>query len=145
VLVEVIARCCRLKADVVEKDEREETGLRAVLNYGHTFGHAFESLSGYGNLLHGEAIAVGMCCAARLAEILGRVDKKFVERQRNLLETLELPVKTPPLDPDKILEAMMHDKKVRHGKLRFVLPSRMGSVELVDDVDPDDIRAALEG
>jgi 3-dehydroquinate synthase len=145
VLVEVIARCCRLKADVVEKDEREETGLRAVLNYGHTFGHAFESLSGYGNLLHGEAIAVGMCCAARLAEILGRVDKKFVERQRNLLETLELPVKTPPLDPNKILEAMMHDKKVRHGKLRFVLPSRMGSVELVDDVDPDDIRAALEG
>ncbi len=96
------------------------------------------------------------CCTARrwpsacaalpgLPEILGRVDKKFVQRQRKLLETLELPVKTPPLDPDKILSAMMHDKKVQHGKLRFVLPSRLGSVELVDDVDPEDIRAALEG
>jgi 3-dehydroquinate synthase len=144
VLVGVIARCCRLKADVVEKDEREETGLRAALNYGHTFGHAFESLSGYGNLLHGEAVAMGMCCAARLAEILGRVDGNFVERQRNLLETLHLPVQTPPLDADKILEAMMHDKKVRHGKLRFVLPSRMGSVELVGDINPSDISAALE-
>ncbi|MGA2798286.1 MAG: 3-dehydroquinate synthase [Thermoguttaceae bacterium] len=145
VLVEVIARCCRLKAGIVEKDEFEESGLRAVLNYGHTFAHAFESLSGYGNLLHGEAVAIGMCCAARLAEILGRVDKKFVQRQYKLLETLELPVNTPPLDPDKILSAMMHDKKVQHGKLRFVLPSRLGSVELVDDVHTDDIRAALEG
>ncbi len=144
VLVDVVARCCRLKAGIVEKDEFEETGLRAVLNYGHTFGHAFETLSGYGNLLHGEAVAIGMCCAARLAEILGRVDKKFVQRQRKLLETLQLPVKTPPLEPDKILSAMMHDKKVQHGKLRFVLPSRMGSVDLVDDVDPEDIRAALE-
>jgi len=145
VLVHIIARCCRLKADVVENDEREETGLRAVLNYGHTFGHAFESLSGYGKLLHGEAVAIGMCCAARLAEILVRVDRQFVERQCNLLKTLELPVKTPRLDPDKILSAMMHDKKVQHGKLRFVLPSRLGSVELVGDVDPDDVRAALEG
>lgn len=144
VLVEVIARCCRLKAGVVEKDEREESGLRAALNYGHTFGHAFESLSGYGKLLHGEAVAIGMCCAARLAECLGRVDRGFVERQRNLLAALELPVNTPRLDHDKIVSAMMHDKKVQHGKLRFVLPSRLGGVELVGDVDPDDIRAALE-
>jgi 3-dehydroquinate synthase len=144
VLVQIIARCCRLKADVVEKDEREETGLRAVLNYGHTFGHAFESLSGYGNLLHGEAVSIGMCCAARLAEILGRVDRQFVERQCNLLKTLELPVQTPGLNSDKILSAMMHDKKVQHGKLRFVLPSSLGSVELVGDVDPNDVRAALE-
>ena len=142
VLVEVVARCCRLKAGIVEKDEFEESGLRAVLNYGHTFGHAFESISGYGKLLHGEAVAIGMCAAARLAEILGRVDKQFVQRQRNLLETLQLPVSAPPLDPDKILAAMMHDKKVQHGKLRFVLPSRLGSVELVDDVDANSIRAA---
>jgi 3-dehydroquinate synthetase len=128
----------------VEKDEREETGLRAALNYGHTFGHAFESLSGYGNLLHGEAISIGMCCAARLAKILGSVDGQFVDRQRNLLETLELPVKTPRLDPDKILSAMMHDKKVQYGKLRFVLPSRLGAVELVGDIDPDNVRKALE-
>jgi 3-dehydroquinate synthase len=144
VLVEVVARCCRLKADVVEKDEREESGLRAVLNYGHTFGHAFESLSGYGALLHGEAVSIGMCCAARLAEKLGRVDRQFVERQRNLLEALHLPTQTPDLDRDKILSAMMHDKKVQHGKLRFIMPNRLGSVELVGDIDPAAVRAALE-
>ena len=144
VLINVIARCCRLKADVVEKDEREESGLRAVLNYGHTFGHAFEALSGYGTLLHGEAVSIGICCAARLAEILGRVDKKFVERQRNLLNVLNLPIETPKLDADKILDSMMHDKKVEHGKLRFILPSRMGSVELVGNIESDDVRDALE-
>ena len=74
VLRSVVARCCRLKADVVEQDERETTGLRAVLNYGHTFGHALETESGYGEFLHGEAVAIGMVCAARLAERLGRVD-----------------------------------------------------------------------
>jgi 3-dehydroquinate synthase len=144
VLTNVVARCCRLKADVVEQDEREETGLRAVLNYGHTFGHAFETLSGYGNLLHGEAVAIGMCCAARLAKRLGRVDAKFVERQLNLLETLKLPIATPDLDRQKILSAMTRDKKVEHGKLRFVLPCRMGSVELVSDIDQSEVRAALE-
>ncbi len=77
----VIARCCRLKADVVEADERETGGGRAVLNYGHTFAHALETVTGYGELLHGEAVAIGMMCAARLAERLGRVDAAFVERQ----------------------------------------------------------------
>jgi 3-dehydroquinate synthase len=144
VLIKVISRCCRLKADVVEKDEREETGLRAVLNYGHTFGHAFESLSGYGKLLHGEAVSIGMCCAARLAAILNRVDKQFVERQQKLLEVLELPIETPKLNHDQILSSMMHDKKVEHGKLRFVLPSRMGCVELVGNIEPEDVLAALE-
>ena len=79
--IRAIARSCRLKADVVEKDEREETGLRAVLNYGHTFAHAFETLTGYGELLHGEAVSIGMMCAARLAQRLGRVDAAFVARQ----------------------------------------------------------------
>ena len=144
VLVPVIARCCRLKADVVEKDEREETGLRAVLNFGHTFGHAFESLSGYGKLLHGEAVAIGMVCAARLAERLGRIDAQVTARLRALLETLGLPVEVPKLDHKKILDAMMHDKKVEHGRLRFVLPCRMGHVELVADVDPADVEATLK-
>lgn len=144
VLINVIARCCRLKADVVEKDEREETGLRAILNYGHTFGHAFESLSGYGKLLHGEAVSIGMCCAARLANILNRVDKDFVKRQQNLLKTLKLPTETPQLGYDKILSSMMHDKKVEHGKLRFILPSRLGSVELVGNVEPENVQKALE-
>jgi 3-dehydroquinate synthase len=144
VLAHVIARCCRLKADVVENDEFERSGLRAVLNYGHTFGHAFEALSGYGKLLHGEALAVGMLCASRLAVRLGRIDTALVERQHHLLEALCLPVALPKLDPERIMETMMHDKKVHHGKLRFVLPTRMGHVELVGDIQPDDVRAALE-
>ncbi len=81
VLRHVIARCCRLKADIVEQDEREVTGLRAVLNYGHTIGHAVESLSGYGTLLHGQAVAIGMVCASRLAERLGRIDASVVARE----------------------------------------------------------------
>ena len=144
VLTEVIARCCRLKADVVEQDEREETGVRAVLNYGHTFAHAFETLSGYGEILHGEAVAIGMLCASRLAERLGRIDAALTERQHKLLSALELPVDVPELERDEILRAMAHDKKVEHGKLRFILPSRLGHVELVAGVAPEAVRAALE-
>jgi 3-dehydroquinate synthase len=145
VLAHVIARCCRLKADVVERDEREETGLRAVLNYGHTFAHALEALSGYGKLLHGEALAIGMVCASRLAERLGRIDARITQRQRGLLEALGLTVEMPQLDRDQILGAMAHDKKVQHGQWRFVLPSRMGHVELVGRIDPSDLRAVLGG
>ena len=144
VLTHVIARCCRLKADVVENDEREETGLRAVLNYGHTFAHPLEALSGYGEILHGEAVAIGMLCASRLAERLGRVDAALTERQHALLTALGLPVDVPDLDRQQIVDNMMHDKKVEHGRLRFVLPSRMGHVELVGDVDPAAVRAALD-
>lgn len=143
-LVHVITRCCRLKADVVEKDEREETGLRAVLNFGHTFGHAFETLLGYGALLHGEAVAIGMVCAARLAERLGRVDGQLTNRLGSLLETFGLPVDVPKLDAENVLDAMMHDKKVQHGKLNFILPSRLGHVELVGNIDSNEVRAALE-
>lgn len=145
VLREVVARCCRLKADVVEKDEREETGLRAVLNYGHTFAHAFEALTHYHQLLHGEAVAIGMLCASRLAEHLGRVDEAFTGRQHDLLAALRLPIELPRLNRDQILRAMMHDKKVEHGRLRFVLPTRMGHVELVGGIEPDDVRSALSG
>ncbi len=145
VLAEVIARCCRLKADVVEQDEREESGPRAVLNYGHTFAHPLESLPGYGEILHGEAVSIGMLCASRLAERLGRIDASMTERQRALLEALGLPVAMPQLDHERVLESMMHDKKVQHGKLRFVLPSRMGHVELVGDVEAAEVRAVLDG
>ena len=143
VLHHVIARCCELKATVVEADEREETGARAVLNYGHTFCHAFETTAGYGELLHGEAVSIGMLCASRLAERLGRVDHKLTERQYKLLLALHLPVVAPQCDPERLLAAMMHDKKVEHGRLRFVLPTRLGHVELVSDVDPSDVAIAL--
>jgi 3-dehydroquinate synthase len=144
VLTQTVARCCRLKADVVEKDEREETGLRAILNFGHTFGHSFETLLGYGTLLHGEAVAIGMVCAARLAERLGRTDATLTARLHSLLQTFGLPVDVPALDPEKILDSMMHDKKVQHGKLHFVLPSRMGHVELVGNIAAADVLAALK-
>jgi 3-dehydroquinate synthase len=144
VLGRVVARCCRLKADVVERDEHEQSGLRAVLNFGHTFGHAFEAIGGYGTILHGEAVAIGMVCAARLAERLKRVDAKFTSRVRSLLETFGLPVQVPNLDRRQMLDSMMHDKKVQHGRLSFVLPSRMGQVELVGGVAEADILTVLE-
>jgi 3-dehydroquinate synthase len=143
VLTPIVVRCCRLKADVVEKDEREETGLRAILNYGHTFCHALEAATGYQQLLHGEGVAIGMMCAARLAQRLGRVDAAFTTRQRSLLEALRLPLEVPAVEVDDLIELMYHDKKVEHGKLRFVLPSRLGHVELVRDVGAEDIEAAL--
>jgi 3-dehydroquinate synthase len=143
VLEHVVARSCQLKADVVAEDERELTGHRAVLNYGHTFCHALETVSGYGEYLHGEAVSIGMLCASRLAERLGRVDAEFTQRQHSLLTALGLPVEFPNVDRDAILAAMAHDKKVEHGQLRFVLPAAMGRVDLVGGVDPTDVRAAL--
>jgi 3-dehydroquinate synthase len=143
VLRHVVSRCCRLKADVVENDEREESGLRAILNYGHTFGHALEAVTGYEQLLHGEGVAIGMICASRLAERLGRIDPSITTRQHNLLTALGLPVDVPDVDQEAVVEAMQRDKKVAHGKLRFVLPTRIGHVELVGDVSPADILAAI--
>jgi len=140
----VVERCCQLKAEVVEADERETSGLRAVLNYGHTFAHAFEAAGGYDAMLHGEAVSMGMMCAARLAERIGRVNDRFVKRQHALLETLGLPLVAPEFDHDDLVELMRRDKKVDDGKLRFVLPDRMGHVELVKDVRTDDVLAALK-
>lgn len=145
VLTHIVARCCRLKADVVQQDEREETGVRAVLNYGHTFCHAIETTSGYGTYLHGEAVSIGMHCAAQLAERLGRVDAPFIARQRALLEKLKLPLALPDIEPEKLVEAMSHDKKVEHGRLRFVLPTKLGHVELVNEVATEDVLAVLNG
>jgi 3-dehydroquinate synthase len=144
VLTYIVKRCCRLKADVVEKDEREETGLRSILNYGHTFCHAFEAGTNYEQLLHGEGVAIGMMCAARLAERLGRVDAAFVNRQQKLLEAFRLPLDVPDVEHDELIELMYRDKKTERGKLRFVLPTRLGHVELVPDVKNEDVLASLE-
>jgi 3-dehydroquinate synthase len=143
VLQHVVARSCRLKADVVERDEREQTGLRAVLNYGHTFCHAIETCSGYSRYLHGEAVATGMICASRLAELLGRIGADVTSRQQHLLDQLGLPTSVSGLAADPLLAAMQHDKKTEHGRLRFVLPTRLGHVELVSDVDPAIVRRVL--
>ena len=145
VLQQVIARCCQLKANVVEDDERETTGKRSVLNYGHTFAHALEAVMDYKTLLHGEAVSIGMLCASRLAERLGRVDATFTRRQKQLLTTLGLPTEVPKVSSVELVERMRHDKKTEHGKLRFVLPTSLGHVELVDHISEDDVVAALTG
>lgn len=139
----VVAQSCRLKADVVEKDEHETSGLRAVLNYGHTFAHAIEQVAGYGEYLHGEAVSIGMVAASRLAERLGRIDATLTDRQSQLLSALKLPVEHPDLDNDALLVAMQRDKKTVAGRLRFVLPDRLGHVELVPDVPHQDVSAIL--
>jgi 3-dehydroquinate synthase len=139
----VVACCCRLKADVVAKDERELTGLRAVLNYGHTFAHAFETVAGYGAWLHGEAVAAGMVCESRLAESRGLIPAEVTSRQVRLLESFVLPVKPEAWPIDELLAAMRTDKKNEAGKLRFVLPSRLGEVGLYE-VPEEEVRAVLE-
>ncbi len=145
VLRHVIARCCQLKAGVVEQDEREITGLRALLNYGHTFAHAYEALLGYGKLLHGEAVAIGMVHASRLAERLGRIDSSVTQRQMRLLQAVTLPTELPPgaINVDDALDRMRLDKKSIGGKLRFVLPSSIGHVDFVDSVPESTVRSLL--
>lgn len=140
VLRHVVARSCELKADVVRQDEYETTGLRAVLNYGHTFGHALEALAGYGSILHGEAVSIGMVCASRLAESLGRITARDTERQVELLQALKLPVDVPGHlkgRRDDILQCIMLDKKTESRELRFVLPSKIGHVEIVKGISPE--------
>jgi 3-dehydroquinate synthase len=147
VLRQVVARSCRLKADVVEQDEFERTGVRAALNYGHTFAHAFEALCGYGELLHGEAVAIGMIYASRLAERRGLIPGEVTTRQTALLSALGLPIGLPPnvkLPVADILDRMRLDKKTVGGKLRFVLPTRLGHVEVIKDVPEADVLAVLE-
>lgn len=137
VLQKIVARSCELKAQVVAEDETETTGLRAILNYGHTYCHALETVAGYGEYLHGEAVSVGMLCASRLGEKLGVFDAESTQRQFKLLSALELPVATPKLDERAILSVMQRDKKVEHGKLRFIVPHRIGKVVLTPDVPSD--------
>jgi 3-dehydroquinate synthase len=140
----IITRCCELKAGVVEADERESSGGRMVLNYGHTFGHAFETVAGYGTWLHGEAVAAGMICASRLAERLKMIPTEVTARQLELLRKFELPIAPDPVWPlDALIDAMHHDKKAVAGRLRFVLPTRIGHVDLLDNILPHDVRAVL--
>jgi 3-dehydroquinate synthase len=131
---------------VVEQDERETTGLRAALNYGHTFAHAYETVAGYGTLLHGEAVAIGMAQAARLAARIGRVSREIVARQDQLLKAMGLPVEPAGSlrEASPLMAVMARDKKTVNGRLRFVLPSRVGQVDLVEGIDENLVRAVLE-
>ena len=124
-LEKVIARCCELKAEVVRLDEREG-GLRAILNFGHTLGHAIETVGGYGKYLHGEAISMGMVFAAQLSARMGRCSPEDSRRVAGLLEALELPVRMPDCPWDGILQAMAVDKKNAGRSPRWVLADRLG-------------------
>ncbi|MDX1374022.1 MAG: 3-dehydroquinate synthase [Burkholderiales bacterium] len=143
-LTHAVVRSCQLKAQVVAADERE-SGLRAVLNFGHTFGHAIEAGVGYGGWLHGEAVAVGMAMAAELSARAGMLDASAVERVRALLTRAGLPVTGPALAPERYLELMAVDKKASAGRVRFVTLAAIGRAALRDDLDPAAVRAAIAG
>ncbi len=128
----VIRRSCEIKAGIVGADERER-GRRALLNLGHTFGHAIELLAGYGEWLHGEAVAAGCCMAADFSVRLGLLPAAEAERTRTLFRRLNLPVSPPPADPGRFLGAMGMDKKVQAGQIRLVLLERIGAARISAD------------
>jgi len=135
---------CKVKAAVVSQDEREND-LRAILNLGHTIGHALEAVAGYGKLLHGEAIAIGMVGAARLAARFG-YDAGLADAYERLLRKFGLPVRIPPeCATDAIMEAMRRDKKFREGRMVFVVPTAIGRVEIRSDVPVDWVREIVVG
>jgi 3-dehydroquinate synthase len=142
-LAHVVKRSVEIKAAVVAADERE-SGERALLNFGHTFGHAIEAGVGYGNWLHGEAVGAGMAMAADLSARLGLLDGASVERLRRVLERAGLPIAGPRLDADRYVELMAIDKKVRDGRTPFVLLSRLGAAVIRSDVAPEAVRATLD-
>lgn len=129
-LSEIIKRCCEIKADVVAKDEREN-GLRAILNYGHTFAHAIEMLTNYKKYVHGEAVAIGMHAAAVFARKLNMCDDELVNRQKMLIETAGLPTQFPELEVEQVFDAFYHDKKATVSGVKFVLPVEIGKVEII--------------
>jgi 3-dehydroquinate synthase len=144
VLQAVIQRCCELKARIVAEDERETTGRRAILNYGHTFGHAIEAVFGYGSFPHGHAVAMGMQAAACLGQQLGTVDEVFVERQSRLLAALDIPRTFPAGRHEELWQAMQHDKKAASGQVRFIIPAGLGEVRLMTGIDRSQVLQAMQ-
>ncbi|MEN9211091.1 MAG: 3-dehydroquinate synthase [Thermostichus sp. DG_1_6_bins_120] len=140
----LLVRSAECKAWVVQQDEKEG-GLRAILNYGHTLGHALESITHYRRYLHGEAVAVGMVAAGEIARQMGWWSAAEAERQRRLIERAGLPSQWPTGIPwEAVVQAMQADKKVKQGRVRFILPRRIGQAELTDQINLDQVRAAVE-
>jgi 3-dehydroquinate synthase len=144
-LNEIVVRCCQIKAAIVSRDERETQGARFALNYGHTFGHAIEATFGYGRFSHGEAIAIGMACAARLATNMKLLEQQVADRQNHLLTELSLSTVFPQDRTELLLDKMKLDKKRTSGGIRLVLPTKMGQVELVDWPGDELVRVAMLG
>ncbi|MGB2078233.1 MAG: 3-dehydroquinate synthase [Vibrio sp.] len=143
-LAYAIKQCCQIKADVVAKDEKEQ-GLRALLNLGHTFGHAIEAQLGYGVWLHGEAVSSGMVMAAHTAQLSGMIDSQDVERIRNLLLAANLPVHTPQeMTFEHFMQHMMRDKKVLSGQLRLILPTAIGQSIVTNEDSQQKLKQAID-
>jgi len=142
-LLFIITRSCEIKADIVSRDERE-SGLRAILNLGHTIGHAIETVTGYKRFLHGEAISIGMSAVSEMAVQMGMLNKDDMKLIKEVLETYRLPIHLPDdIDVMKVMEAMEVDKKAVSGRLRFVLPESIGAVRVVEIRDKSVIEKAL--
>jgi 3-dehydroquinate synthase len=142
-LQQILTRSCQAKADVVSKDEKE-AGLRAILNYGHTIGHAVENLTGYRSVNHGEAVAIGMVAAGQMAVDLQLWSQEEHMRQVALIQKTGLPTQVPPeLDTEAILDALQTDKKVKAGRVRFVLPTQIGAAEVTDRVSAEVVLQVL--
>ncbi|WP_102794255.1 3-dehydroquinate synthase [Bowmanella denitrificans] len=143
-LQQVIRRCCEIKAEIVAKDERE-SGLRALLNLGHTFGHAIEAEQGYGNWLHGEAVATGIVLASEVAQHKNWLSASDLCRIRDLLVFFDLPVQAPEtMGYEDFMRHMRHDKKVQASRIRFVIPTSIGSAVVTDDVDEALLKQLLD-
>lgn len=142
VLAEAVYRCCAHKARIVANDEKEQ-GERALLNLGHTFGHAIESYLGYGTWLHGEAVAVGMLMAADLSARLGWISRADVARCESIIARAQLPVRCPPIPLDDFLGYMAHDKKVLNGQLRLILLQGLGQAVIAKNIDVALIRESI--
>jgi 3-dehydroquinate synthase len=142
-LIDIIARSCEIKSEVVSKDETEQ-GIRAILNLGHTFGHAIETVMGYGNWLHGEAVATGIVMAADMSQRMGLIDETDVERIKSLIRRSNLPVDAPAsMTTEQFKTAMMRDKKVDAGTLRLVLIRALGDAFVSADFPPETFESTL--
>jgi 3-dehydroquinate synthase len=141
-LTHIVQRCCEIKAEIVSQDEKE-AGLRALLNLGHTFGHAFETLTAYAKFTHGEAVAIGTVCAARLAEKQGMMSAPDAGRIIDLINDYGLPVDYGDLVADDIIERMRMDKKSTAGKIKLVLPVGIGKSEITASITDEQIRSVL--
>lgn len=143
VLSTIVKRCCEIKAEVVARDEHEH-GVRALLNLGHTFGHALEAHLGFGIWLHGEGVGLGMVIAAALSRSRELIDSRAYDRIVRLVQRARLPVQIPSsMMPDDFIHHMRHDKKVRHGVIRYVLPTAIGSSEVFADVGDEEVLKLL--
>lgn len=142
-LAKAVYRCCQMKADIVAQDETEQN-IRALLNLGHTFGHAIETEMGYGTWLHGEAVAAGMVLAAHLSYELNQLNEQDITRIKTLLQQAHLPTEPPIFSYDKWLAHMSHDKKVQNGQIRFITLEKLGKAIISTLENPEPLHRALQ-